>query len=351
MILSVCDVPEVIKVLKIVRMVIVIIIIAVPIILIVSSMLDYTHAVNNPDELGDTHKRIIRKVVAALLVFLVPTFISIVVKLVDPTANTYVGCLNNATSENITAMYKNGMKERMDAAEKSADIASYNEAKNYLNNIEDEELKEKYKKKLDKLKETIDAKNPVNPNTTPKSGGIVSGDKHNVSDDDIKWITKVCVCEQGSNIDGIKAEASLIVNRYELYGDSSSSIKTYVIKSKWFACAGAERSITNDQISAVKDVIVNGNRVFPPYVDEHDCINCNSSNKCSNGSLGDICSITNNGRSITNMSDLKNRSRYVSGKTVIHNVYGGDYTFYSFPCSSCDPFGYTSQGYNIYKKR
>ena len=81
--------------------------------------------------------------------------------------------------------------------------------------------------------------------------------------------------------------------------------------------------------------------MFPPYVDEHDCINCNSSNKCSNGSLGDICSITNNGRSITNMSDLKNRSRYVSGKTVIHNVYGGDYTFYSFPCSSCDPFGYT----------
>ena len=347
MMLFICDVPDVLKIMKITRTVIVIIKIAVPIILIISSMLDYTHSVNNPDELGETHKRIIRKVVAALLVFLVPTLLGIVIKLVDPNATTYVGCLNNATSENITSMYKNGMKKRMDAAEKSKDLASYNEAKNYLNNIEDESLKEKYEKKLDKIKEEIDSRNP---NTTPKYSGTTSGNKYNISDDDIKWITQVCVCEQGS-IDGIKAEASLIANRYELYGSGYNSIKSYVRDSGWFACAGAQRTVNNEQISAVKDVIINGNRVFPPYVDEHDCINCNSSNKCSNGNLGDICSITNNGRSITSMSELKNKSRYVSGKTIIHNSYGGDYTFYSFPCSNCDPFGYTSQGYNKYKNR
>ena len=36
-------------------------------------------------------------------------------------------------------------------------------------------------------------------------------------------------------------------------------------------------------------------------------------------------------------------SAYVKNKTVMKNRYGATYTFYCFPTSKSDPFGYTSE--------
>ena len=66
--------------------------------------------------------------------------------------------------------------------------------------------------------------------------------------------------------------------------------------------------------------------------------------------LGDICKIVTNGATINDMNAIKNRSNYIQGKTVLYNRYGGVYTFYAFPCSSCDPFGYTNTAYNKVNK-
>jgi hypothetical protein len=77
-------------------------------------------------------------------------------------------------------------------------------------------------------------------------------------------------------------------------------------------------------LAGVKDVLVNGNRTLPLYVDEHDC-------------LSDITSIST--------GSVKDRSAYKQGKTIVKNRYGSTWIFWCFPDSTSDPFGYTEAAY------
>ena len=79
-----------------------------------------------------------------------------------------------------------------------------------------------------------------------------------------------------------------------------------------------ENSVTDAVLAGVKDVLVNGNRTLPLYVDEHDC-------------FSDIQSIST--------GSVKDRNAYVQGKTVVKNRYGSTWTFWCFPDSKSDPFG------------
>lgn len=80
MILSVCDIKEVAKIMKIIKVVIDIIRVAVPIILIVVSMLDFMKVVTSGDNdaLPKTLTHFVERAIAAILVFLIPTFVSLV---------------------------------------------------------------------------------------------------------------------------------------------------------------------------------------------------------------------------------------------------------------------------------
>ena len=153
---------------------------------------------------------------------------------------------------------------------------------------------------------------------------------YSLNDNQVKAIAKLCNQEQGT-VEGAAAEASLMANRYELYGGGkegdAGQLYQYIRTSGWWANAANFMDNGNADekvISAVKSVLVDGKRVLPKYVDEHDCIS-------------DISSATNDGKSI----NLDNRSEYVSNKTIIKNSYGSTYTFYSFPAHASDPFGTT----------
>ncbi len=358
MILSICDVPAVLKVLKILKIVITIIKIAVPILLIIAAMLDLVKAVTN-SELNKMSKPIINKVIAAVLVFLIPTFVNTILT-ITMTENEYQKCFNNATDERIREINIQTMDKLIEKAKEDESTSSIGDAKGYLVNIKDQDLIEKYQKEIEELEKKLEEKRkkeeeerkkkqqadnpPSGPGYNP--GGTFNGNKFTVSEDDLFFITKVSVCEQG-DATGAAAEASLIANRYDLYGKNKySTITDYVRNSGWWSCAKSKRTINvkDEHIAAVRNVIVNGVRTLPLYVDEHDCFDCNKS-LCSNGNRGDICKIVTNGRTMESMSDIKNRSNYISGQTVLYNKYGGTYTFYSFPTSHSDPFGYTATGY------
>lgn len=89
-------------------------------------------------------------------------------------------------------------------------------------------------------------------------------------------------------------------------------------------------SVSPAVLAGVKDVLVNGNRVLPVYVDEHDCIS-------------DIISIST--------GNPNNRNQYKKKKTIVRNRYGSKWTFWCFPDSHSDPFGYTDAAYNAAKKK
>ena len=99
MIISICDLPDVVKVMRIVKIVITIIKIVVPIMLIVSAMLDFARAVSNA-ELNKVTKPMVNKVIAAILVFLIPTFVRLIASIASNDGE-YTNCLSNITIETI----------------------------------------------------------------------------------------------------------------------------------------------------------------------------------------------------------------------------------------------------------
>lgn len=177
-----------------------------------------------------------------------------------------------------------------------------------------------------------------NTNTCDSSDGAQRVcKKYNLSQSDLEGIAGIALKEQGT-AEGAKAEASLMANKYEI-DKSSKSLFNYVNDNGWWN-SDSKGSPTKDKevLEAVKDALVNGNRSFPSYVDEHDCIYC--------GSYGwDIVKLKVNGKTITDHKGLLEHKNYIKDKTEIYQraSYGGHYTFYSFPTEGSDPFGYTKK--------
>lgn len=152
--------------------------------------------------------------------------------------------------------------------------------------------------------------------------------KYTLSDDKIMKIARVAVRENGEDVVG--KEVSLMANLFELQ-TKYTDIYDYVRNGGWFGKAGPymdSGTASAAAIAATKDVLINGNRQFPAYINEHDC-------------FSDITSVTNNGVSFT----VTDRSKYIKDVTIIKNVYGSTYTFYEFPSKYSDPFGYTDYAY------
>lgn len=161
--------------------------------------------------------------------------------------------------------------------------------------------------------------------------GSFKAKAYNFTDDEIRRIAAMCCSENGSSTDAMRAEASLMANLYEKNGDgkyTTSGFIRYITTSGWFASSCVDDyynpyTVSSSYLEAVRDVLINGNRYFPIYVDEHDW-------------LGDISSVSNDGVSF----DPYDRSKYKKGVTKIRNCYGATYTFYCFPDDESDPFGY-----------
>ena len=160
------------------------------------------------------------------------------------------------------------------------------------------------------------------------------GTKYNLTATQLKKLARLCDQEQGS-VAGCAAEASLMANLYELVGKSFGSLYNYVRNGKWFANAPYymdNGSCTAAELAAVKNVLVNGNRTVPLYIDEHDAFD-------------DIEYIKVNGKKYTyedNKAQVKNKANYIKDKTIIRNNFDSTYTFYCFPAPGADPFGYTN---------
>ena len=158
-----------------------------------------------------------------------------------------------------------------------------------------------------------------------------------LTDEQIKGIANLCKQEQGT-LRGAAAEASLMANRFELYGSKygtgGNGLYKYIKESGWFADAADYMdggSASEDYVEVVKSVLVNGKRTLPGYIDEHVTLGTQW-----------IVSATNDGSSI----NVMDRNAYIQNKTIIQqsaSLGSGKYTFYCFPDTNSDPFGYISE--------
>ncbi len=190
MILSICSEPHVLEIMRIVNLVLRLVRIVVPIILMISLMLKLMKAITagNEDGIKAAQKSIPANMIAALLVFLIPTFVSLIWGMTTNN-DDYKQCLEVRTREQINEAYYKVMDDLINEAERSKDINDYYYADNYLLNIRDKDKNQYYRKKLDNLKTTIKedkgkgAEVPTSTEpkttTTPTNGDCATHDQYN----------------------------------------------------------------------------------------------------------------------------------------------------------------------------
>lgn len=171
----------------------------------------------------------------------------------------------------------------------------------------------------------------------PRQASTPAFRRYSLTEPQLRQIARLCQQEQGT-IAGAKAEASLMANQLETspsrqqrYGTGPDGLYQWVRNGGWFARAPywMEKDGLDAQIlEGVRDVLVNGNRTLPGYVDEHDC-------------LSDIESIS------TGL--VRDTTAYKRDVTVVSNIYGATWTFWGFPDAASDPFGYTKNAYDYWQ--
>lgn len=329
--LDACTNSGVLKTISFIESLLKVVFYIVPIGLILMVMVDLSKSVLSSDEsaMQQNLKMVGKRLLSAVIFFLVPTISKFAVNLASDTAmSDYSTCLTNA-----------------------GNIAYYEALEETKKKIEQEKNKEWYPSLGNdgNFKKRVLSLSKGKKVESSSSSGTYNGQTYNLSSSQISYLAGVALCEQGS-LDGVIAEASLMANLFELqgskYGTGASGLYNYVSNSSWFACRTRPESASSQMKDGVKKALVLGQRSLPLYVDEHDCWFCNTKNYCSSGNMGDICSVGGK----TGKNFITNRSNYVRDKTVIKNVYGSTYTFYSFPSKNSDPFGYTQESYNKIKK-
>ena len=165
--------------------------------------------------------------------------------------------------------------------------------------------------------------------------------KYSLSDLQLRHLAIICDREQNGDA-GIRACASQMCNYYEIWQQKKfRNIYECVFGSGWYwekerndKWVATHPNVSAEIIDAVRDVICNGHRTLPDYIDEYD-------------RLEDIGVVINDGVWHTDREYIMNRSNYHKDKTIIRNQWakdpGDQYTFYCFPdgvSGICDAFGY-----------
>jgi len=163
--------------------------------------------------------------------------------------------------------------------------------------------------------------------------------KYDLSDLQLRHLAIICAREQGTSLAGVKACASQMCNYFEKWQQKKfKNIYECVFGSGWYwsktkndQWVADHPNVSTEIIDAVRDVMVNGNRTLPEYVDEYD-------------QLEDIAVVINDGVWHTDRAYIEDRANYHKDKTIIRNQWaedpGDQYTFYCFPDSESDAFGY-----------
>ena len=177
MILSICSNPEVLEVMRIVNMAILIIKITVPILLIVIGMVTLmnTIKVGNEDLLAKAKKQLINNCIAAMIIFLIPTLVSVIVRVSD-TNNQYRACLD-ADVTMINDAYISRAENLVSKAEEAKTYNDYYAAKKAVDGLKNESDRASFSSRLNAVYEIIKADIEKNNNNEDEnSGGVGSSD-------------------------------------------------------------------------------------------------------------------------------------------------------------------------------
>jgi hypothetical protein len=163
MILNICENAEVLSVIRIVKIIMQIIRIGVPILLMITLMIDYMKAVkdNDSDILAKTNKLAVMKVVAAVLIFLIPTFVNVIVGIADPNNKTYISCLRDATSENINSAYVVLAEKNLDVAMETLKKSDFQTAELSIKKVKNSSDRQRLEEELERIRSYMNLRESI----------------------------------------------------------------------------------------------------------------------------------------------------------------------------------------------
>lgn len=180
-ILSICDNPDVLQVMRIINIVITIIKIAVPILLIIFIMIELIGAVADEEKFKKVTSGAVKKFIAALLIFLIPTLVQVIVVNVvgsNETNEEYKNCLKDLSVEQINKIYEKNALEAIVKAESTNNYNDYSNAVLLTHKIPDNDVRNEYMNRLNVVKAKIDL---INENNKKNNSSNASNLKPNGS--------------------------------------------------------------------------------------------------------------------------------------------------------------------------
>lgn len=104
---------EIVQVLAIVRLIMNVICIAVPVVMILLGTFDLFKAVTagKDDEIKKKQQTLLKRIIAGVLVFLVPTIVSVLMNLLGAGGN-WATCWNNAADQTFNELFSGNVKEK-----------------------------------------------------------------------------------------------------------------------------------------------------------------------------------------------------------------------------------------------
>ena len=163
-ILSLCDNVNVLLIFKIIKTIITLIKIVVPIILIFSLVTNYMTAIksNDTDLLSKANKSAVPKIIAAILVFLIPTFVGILSDISSFNRVEFFKCINNSTTENINEIRIRDARAKIGMVKDDPTSNNYTQALIVVNKIKNNDDKKALLDELNNYRKYVDINNALN---------------------------------------------------------------------------------------------------------------------------------------------------------------------------------------------
>lgn len=225
-IFGICSNGDILKIMKIIKIIINVIKILVPIILLVSVMIDYTKAVTN-GELNNVNKLFKNKIIAAILIFFIPTFVSVIFKIADVNRD-YYDCIENATSSGIQEAYIQEAIDKINICKNTFNKYDYNSAYNSIKKIKDDEIENELLNELNEIKIYVDIKDNIKKLSNNYSSSLyseITESISNITDPEIKKKLE----EELSNISGIKGTLLNVSSGFYSFNDGISGLSEYTL--------------------------------------------------------------------------------------------------------------------------
>lgn len=166
-------------------------------------------------------------------------------------------------------------------------------------------------KKINTNKTTTATKNANKISNGCKDDVIYNSNKYTLNDTQKKKLAAMIYQEYGYDLVGMKAVASHMANLYESRykkNRSSSGFYNYITSTTWYAKQTRNATYSSSKslaLKAVEECIINGNRIFPTYIDEFDMFP-------------------------NDIKNAKSINSYVKNATKVSNIYGSSGTFWCF---------------------